>query len=271
MWTTCSAKHSRLTSPRSSGWRYESLPASGNSGSMSTLRGGWFIPSDACAKPSNSLSWPVAARIPVRQLSPQRTRQVSCGCRRCRLNNGPDQAALVVLSGRGFSSNRAVATETSGLHNPHSIMDIVTPCLQMGVFWRKPPAVKRPESDRKCRRADRHTPAVMSPSDATAVLAEMKRTEALLRDARSVLRRVDALAAKASTSDDPSRALIAEVWTASTWCRSWPIASKSNGAPPSRRRAACADAPRTSARDMSSATTVPARGASQRRGHTTRG
>jgi len=48
----------------------------------------------------------------------------------------------------------------------------------------------------------------------TAVLAEMKRTEALLRDARSVLRRVDALAAKASTSDDPSRGLIAEVRTA---------------------------------------------------------
>jgi hypothetical protein len=36
----------------------------------------------------------------------------------------------------------------------------------------------------------------MSQSDPTAVLAEMKRTEALLRDARSVLRRVDALAAK---------------------------------------------------------------------------
>ena len=56
--------------------------------------------------------------------------------------------------------------------------------------------------------------AVMSQSDPTAVLAEMKRTEALLRDARSVLRRVDALAAKASTSDDPSRMLIAEVRTA---------------------------------------------------------
>jgi hypothetical protein len=56
--------------------------------------------------------------------------------------------------------------------------------------------------------------AVMSQSDPTAVLAGMKRTEALLRDARSVLRRVDALAAKASTSDDPSRALIAEVGTA---------------------------------------------------------
>ena len=39
-------------------------------------------------------------------------------------------------------------------------------------------------------------------------------TEALLRDARSVLRRVDALAAKASTSNDPSRALIVEVRTA---------------------------------------------------------
>ena len=46
----------------------------------------------------------------------------------------------------------------------------------------------------------------MSQSDPTAVLAEMKCTEALLRDARSVLHRVDALAAKASTSDDPSRA-----------------------------------------------------------------
>ena len=54
----------------------------------------------------------------------------------------------------------------------------------------------------------------MSQSDPTAVLAEMKRTEALLRDARSVLRRVDALAAKASTSDDPSRALIVQVRTA---------------------------------------------------------
>ena len=74
--------------------------------------------------------------------------------------------------------------------------------------------MKRPEPDRKCVRADRHTPAVMSPSDPTAVLAEMKRTEALLRDARSVLRRVDALAAKASASDGPSRALIAEVRTA---------------------------------------------------------
>jgi hypothetical protein len=53
--------------------------------------------------------------------------------------------------------------------------------------------------------------AVVSQSDPTAVLAEMKRTEALLRDARSVLRRVDALAAKASTSDDPSRTLIADL------------------------------------------------------------
>ena len=49
----------------------------------------------------------------------------------------------------------------------------------------------------------------MNHSDPTAVLAEMKRTEALLRNARSVLRRVDALAAMASTSDYPSRALIA--------------------------------------------------------------
>jgi hypothetical protein len=53
--------------------------------------------------------------------------------------------------------------------------------------------------------------AATSQSDPTVVLAEIKRTEALLRDARSVLRRVDALAAKASTSDDPSHGLIAEV------------------------------------------------------------
>jgi hypothetical protein len=86
--------------------------------------------------------------------------------------------------------------------------------MQMGVFWRGTTAVKRPEPDPKCRRADRHTSAVMSPPDPTAVLAEMKRTEALLRDARSVLRRVDGLAARAKTSDDPSRALIAEVRTA---------------------------------------------------------
>jgi hypothetical protein len=51
----------------------------------------------------------------------------------------------------------------------------------------------------------------MSPSDPSAVLAGVKRTEALLRDARSVLRRVDALAAKASAAEDPSGALIAEV------------------------------------------------------------
>ena len=75
-------------------------------------------------------------------------------------------------------------------------------------------AVKRPEPDRKMRTGEPAYSAVMSRSDPTAVLAEMKRTEALLRDARSVLRRVDALAAKASTSDDPSRALIAEVRTA---------------------------------------------------------
>jgi len=66
--------------------------------------------------------------------------------------------------------------------------------LQIKSFDAVATAVKRPESDRKCRRANRHTPAVMSPSDPVAVLAEMKRTEALLRDARSVLRRVDALA-----------------------------------------------------------------------------
>jgi hypothetical protein len=89
--------------------------------------------------------------------------------------------------------------------------------------------------------------AVMSQSDPTAVLAEMKRTEALLRDARSVLRRVDALAAKASTSDDPSRGLIAEVRTA---CEH--LVSQLAHRQQIERRSACADAPRTSARDMSS-------------------
>jgi hypothetical protein len=84
--------------------------------------------------------------------------------------------------------------------------------------------------------------AVITQSDPSAVLAEMKRTEALLRDARSVLRRVDALAAKASTSDDPSHTLIAEVRTAAEHLVSQlPIASKPNGAPPSRWRAASAD------------------------------
>ncbi|MGO9955003.1 MAG: hypothetical protein ACLP50_03350 [Solirubrobacteraceae bacterium] len=92
----------------------------------------------------------------------------------------------------------------------------------------------------------------MSQSDPTVVLVEMKRTEALLRDARSVLRRVDGLAAKASTSDDPSRALIAEVRAAAEHLVSQlAIASKSNGAPPSRWRAACADRARYRARGLS--------------------
>lgn len=42
-------------------------------------------------------------------------------------------------------------------------------------------------------------------------MAESKRTAAMLRDARSVLRRIDTLAATASAVDDPSLPLIAEV------------------------------------------------------------
>jgi hypothetical protein len=45
----------------------------------------------------------------------------------------------------------------------------------------------------------------------TTVLAGMKRTAALLRDARSVLRRVDTLAATAIAVDDPSLPVIAEM------------------------------------------------------------
>jgi hypothetical protein len=50
--------------------------------------------------------------------------------------------------------------------------------------------------------------------DPTAALAEMKRTAALLRDARSVLRRVDTLARTAGAVDDPSLPVIAEVQSA---------------------------------------------------------
>lgn len=47
-------------------------------------------------------------------------------------------------------------------------------------------------------------------SDAPAATAIAKRTAALLRDARSVQRRLDTLAATALAIDDPSLSLIAE-------------------------------------------------------------
>ena len=50
--------------------------------------------------------------------------------------------------------------------------------------------------------------------DPTRLLAETKRTTALLSDARSVLRRVDKLAAAASSVDDPALPQIAEVRSA---------------------------------------------------------
>ena len=50
--------------------------------------------------------------------------------------------------------------------------------------------------------------------DPTRLLAETKRTTALLSDARSVLRRVDKLAARASAVDDPALPQIAEVRSA---------------------------------------------------------
>ena len=52
------------------------------------------------------------------------------------------------------------------------------------------------------------------PTDPAALMAESKRTAALVRDARSVLRRIDTLAATASAVDDTSLPLIAEVRTA---------------------------------------------------------
>ena len=42
-----------------------------------------------------------------------------------------------------------------------------------------------------------------TPTDPAALVAESKRNVAMLRDARSVLRRVDTLAATASGADDP--------------------------------------------------------------------
>ena len=50
--------------------------------------------------------------------------------------------------------------------------------------------------------------------DPTRLLAETKRTTALLNDARSVLRRVDKLAAMALAIDDPALPQIAEVRSA---------------------------------------------------------
>ena len=47
--------------------------------------------------------------------------------------------------------------------------------------------------------------------DPARLLAENKRTAALLSDARSVLRRVDKLAARALAVDDPALPQIAEV------------------------------------------------------------
>jgi hypothetical protein len=69
--------------------------------------------------------------------------------------------------------------------------------LQICDFGAANAPVKQPKPDRKLRTGEPAYSAVMSQSDPSAVLAEMKRTEALLRDARSVPRRVDALAAKA--------------------------------------------------------------------------
>jgi hypothetical protein len=68
-------------------------------------------------------------------------------------------------------------------------MMVVMSCLQMRVF-------RCDEHCRKAAGARSEMPmggpacsAVTSPSDPSAVPADMKRTEALLRDARSVLRR----------------------------------------------------------------------------------
>jgi hypothetical protein len=55
---------------------------------------------------------------------------------------------------------------------------------------------------------------VSTTTDPASLLAESKRTAAMVRDARSVLRRIDALAATARTADDPSLPLIAEVRSA---------------------------------------------------------
>ncbi len=50
----------------------------------------------------------------------------------------------------------------------------------------------------------------MSRSDPAAAAADVKRTGTLLRDARSVLRRLDTLAALASETADSSSPLLAE-------------------------------------------------------------
>jgi hypothetical protein len=50
--------------------------------------------------------------------------------------------------------------------------------------------------------------------DPTRLLAETKRTAALLSDARAVLRRIDKLAAAASSVDDPALPQIDEVRSA---------------------------------------------------------
>jgi hypothetical protein len=56
----------------------------------------------------------------------------------------------------------------------------------------------------------------VSPLDLLAAGAEAKHTAALLREARAVLRRVDALAVQAV--DDPAAALIAEARTSMERC-----------------------------------------------------
>jgi ABC-type transporter Mla subunit MlaD len=50
----------------------------------------------------------------------------------------------------------------------------------------------------------------MTRPDPFAAAADVKRTTALLRDARSVVRRLDALALQAEALDDPGVVLIAE-------------------------------------------------------------
>jgi hypothetical protein len=85
-------------------------------------------------------------------------------------------------------------THRGALHILRSIMIITTSYRQSGGFRRRERDRKTAEARPQMRTGEPAYSAVMSRSDPTAVLAEMKRTEALLRDARSVLRRVDALA-----------------------------------------------------------------------------
>ena len=61
-------------------------------------------------------------------------------------------------------------------------------CLQSDRFSRRERGRKAAGARPEMRTGEPAYSAVMSQSDPTAVLAEMKRTEALLRDARSVLR-----------------------------------------------------------------------------------